>query len=346
MAASFLLEPKRFILVCDNCFREITYRKRIQCDECILDLCLQCFMGQVETQYHSKYHKYRVVSGMEEDLYGNGWTVLENLLFVEGLEACGIGNWPDVAQYIGSDKNPKQHFYELLAVGDDSSLEAAEIKERTSNPHRGAVSSYMPHRRDFDVEFMNDQEDIMKELGVSGSDDELTRRLTEAALDSYTSVVAMRNRRKHFVLERNLFDVGGLKEKERRLGIENMGDIKRIAPFLTKRDFNTFVSGLHIESELLRLLKRQMETESMIDRERLLGADHLLMASEKKVCDVCKISLKVYLEAKKEILAFYARNKEFPKYKLRKLLGKSDKRVGVLFDFFDLQGWIRRSNAE
>jgi transcriptional adapter 2-beta len=343
MAASFLLEPKRFITVCDSCFREITYRKRIQCDECVLDLCLRCFMGQTETQYHSKYHKYRVVSGMDKDLYDNGWSVLENLLFVEGLERCGIGNWGSIAQYVGDAKNPKQHFYNLFAIEDNRSLEADEV-EGISNPHRGIVGSYMPHRRDFDIEYMNSQEELMKELSTPDSDDELATKFTEAALDSYMNIVSMRDRRKYTILEKNMFDMKELKEKEKRLDIKNIANIKRIAPFLTRADFNTFIGGLYIESELLELLRKQQEAQDgRIDR--VLSSDHLLMACEERVCDACKISPGVYLEVKKEILAFYIRNKEFSKHRLKRLLGRSNKRASLLFDFFDVQGWIKKSSV-
>lgn len=333
------MEPRSFSIVCDSCFAEITEATYIQCCDCTFDLCLMCVLEQVETPVHSKHHRYRVVSEMGVDMYNDGWSLLEEMLFIEGLEVCGIGNWADICNYVGREKDVEDHFYRLFGIGRDPDAGEA-VDERVSNPHRGPVSSYMPHRRDFDVEYMNDQETLIRDMEVSAGDDEIKRRFMGAVLKSYMNVVRFRERRRYVILDRNLVDLDVLREKDAKaVGI--IEDIKCAAPYLTKSDFNVLFSGLYIEHRLEMLLKRYVDTaDSRIHVDRLMLADKLLSRQESAVCGAWRMAPGAYLELKKEVVSYLARKQELSRHRFKKLLSVLDQRADEIYGFFQTQGWI------
>lgn len=339
MAISHSTELQSFSVVCDNCFVEMTTSTYIRCYECILDLCLFCFLHQTETPVHSRYHRYRVISRMDVKIYDEGWSLLEEVLFIGGLETCGIGNWAEVSRYVGKNKDVEEHFCRLFGVERD--LEASNVVEaRSSNPYRGMVSSYMPYRKDFDIEYMNDQETLLKDIEYE--DDGLKKKFVNVALKSYMNTIKYRNRRKYVIFDRNLMAMELLRNNDEKAGAGFVGDIKCIVPYLTKSDFNTFFSGLYIENKLLMLLRKCVETmHDRIDVKRLVDPDHLLLENERRIRDVCRMSSTVYLELKKEAVSYFVKRKEFTKHRLKMLLGLHDKRVDILYDFFYVQGWIR-----
>ncbi|KAI4293032.1 hypothetical protein PAPHI01_2306, partial [Pancytospora philotis] len=49
-------------ILCDFCFRNVTYGPYVRCAVCSLDLCLRCFFSRVETSAHSADHPFRIVS--------------------------------------------------------------------------------------------------------------------------------------------------------------------------------------------------------------------------------------------------------------------------------------------
>ena len=106
MATSRLPGLGRLSILCDSCFACMA-GPYVKCAECMADLCLACFAGQAETGAHSKHHMYRVVCGMDAKGRAAGWTVMDEALLVEGVDACGIGNWEGVAEYVGRDRTSR-----------------------------------------------------------------------------------------------------------------------------------------------------------------------------------------------------------------------------------------------
>lgn len=337
MATSHSIELKRFSVVCDNCFVEITRSKYVKCHECVLDLCLPCFLAQTETAVHSKHHRYRVISRMDVEIYGGGWTLLEEMLFIHGLETCGIGNWADISNYVGENKDVESHFYELLRIERDPDA-TSEVGEKTSNPHRGLISSYMPYRREFDTEYMNDQETVIRDLSISEEDSETKKEFVEAIVSSYMNVVGCRNRRRHVILDKNLMDMKTLKRNEELAGGDFVKDIKCVAPYLTKSDFNVLFRGLYIENRLLALLKKHAGSYGRIDLGRLRSAEHLLSDQEKRLCDASKMAHGSYIELKRELALRLVRKKRMSRDAFKVLLDLPEDRMEPIYEFFRMQG--------
>ncbi|KMV66225.1 histone acetyltransferase complex SAGA/ADAsubunit ADA2 [Encephalitozoon cuniculi EcunIII-L] len=324
-------------ILCDYCFLMMTDLTYIKCNECAVDLCLRCFVNQIETSVHSKYHGYRVVSKMNAKIGEEGWTLLEEILFVECLDTCGIGNWEGISRYIGAGRDIKSHFYKMLDL-QESTSEFPRINPKVSNPYRGAISSYMPYRRDFDVEYMDEHEVLIRDLSVDGSKEELKKKITNATLDSYMRLVRFRNRRKHAILGKNLMDMQNLKKKDEECGFVN--SIKWIAPYLTKSDFNVFFRGVYIEKRLHELLnRRNRENRDAMDVKNILPSKYFVSDKERRLCETYNLSPGMYLELKKEVISCFIRRGEFTKEDFNRLFGFLGEADG-LYGLFLERGWI------
>lgn len=212
---------------CDACFKDISGIVRIQCVECQdLDLCVECFAAGVEGSStasssskaagglvvssgcgmkHIKTHSYRVIPPLDfvlfkEDKSGSlPWRADEELLLVEGMEVCGVGNWDGISQHVGT-RTPSQCQEHYTRVYLDSSefpisskthIRQLETSEPTSYPssllERVALGlpemppsppacteqsvpanhdiyGYMPLRHDFETEHENEAEMVLKDL--------------------------------------------------------------------------------------------------------------------------------------------------------------------------------------
>lgn len=337
MAFSCSNELKGVSILCDNCFVEMTILTHIKCSECEIDLCLSCFVNQVETSLHSKYHKYRVISKMGTRIHEKKWTLMEEILFIEGLRVSGIGNWSGISKYVGRGKDVEDHFYKVFGFqkGVDG---LPRITEKTSDPYRGTIGSYMPYRKDFDIEYMNGYEALIKDLNSYEDEGELKKKMIEAVLDSYIKIIRFRNRRKHTILGKNLIDMEGLMKKNEQFKV--VDNIKWIAPYLTKSDFNTFLCGIYIEKKLHELLnKRKQENNGMTDLDGILSSKYFVSERERKVCETHGLSPDVYLGLKREMASCLAKKRRFTREDFNRLFGFL-KETGTLYNFFLEHGWI------
>ncbi|ADM11308.1 histone acetyltransferase complex SAGA/ADA subunit ADA2 [Encephalitozoon intestinalis ATCC 50506] len=342
MAISCSNELRKVSVLCDNCFIGMESLVYVKCSECGIDLCLLCFVNQIETSLHSKCHEYRIVSGMNTKIHGREWTLMEEILFVEGLGVCGIGNWPEISKYVGGKKDVESHFYKIFGF-QRNTCKPLRMSKSVSNPYRGLIGSYMPFREDFDVEYMNDHEALIKDVNFEEGEGELKGRLVEAVLDSYIRIIMFRNRRKHITLDRNLVDMESLKTKNEKSGI---GDtIKWITPYLTKQDFNVFFRGLYIEKKLYDLLKGYSRKENSTYEEEIGYIKNFCSERERKLCEAYGLSINVYLELRKEVISCLIKKKEFVKEDFDRLFGFL-KETDELYSFFLENGWIRKEEEK
>ncbi|KAM0671924.1 Transcriptional adapter 2-alpha [Ordospora colligata] len=234
---------------------------------------------------------------MNRQIGTNEWTLLEETLFVEGLEIFGIGNWIEIEKYVGRRREIKQHFYKLLGIQDDDECTDARCKQ--SNPYRGCISSYMPLRKDFEMEYLNDQEAIITNLRT---DNKTGKMLAQAMLDSYVKIVMFRKRWKYAIFEKMMVDLNQIKKSRSIANEMDMHEIKCIAPYMTKKDFNTFFNGIYIEKYLYRMLMKKsiprknhsMDTcpnasACVTSKRRQLSRDAFLSENEKKLCKSIEI---------------------------------------------------------
>ena len=97
---------------CNYCSREITLHFYIKCAECDnVELCGDCFSSGVNIGSHLSTHNYRVIDCLETTILTKEWTIHEELMLLEAIEVCGLGNWRNIADYmngigIGSNNPP------------------------------------------------------------------------------------------------------------------------------------------------------------------------------------------------------------------------------------------------
>eukprot|EP00301_Raphidiophrys_heterophryoidea_P023542 c7392_g1_i1.p1 GENE.c7392_g1_i1~~c7392_g1_i1.p1 ORF type:complete len:514 (+),score=136.17 c7392_g1_i1:57-1598(+) len=88
---------------CNYCQRDITNLFRIKCAQCTdFDLCLECFSVGVEEYPHKNSHDYRVMDNMTYPIFDVAWGADEELLLLEAIQTCGLGNWVDVQEHVGT----------------------------------------------------------------------------------------------------------------------------------------------------------------------------------------------------------------------------------------------------
>lgn len=188
---------------CDSCFRDISNVVRAQCAVCDdVDLCVECFGQGVEFGAHARGHDYRLIPPLTFPGYTPGWRIDEELLFLEAVETCGLGNWIDISEHVGgsptgaatsitsphtitpstySGKTPKQcleHFFAVYLPERDvvrdyllpmegrryGSVDAGRNGE-PSLPAMHEIAGYMPGRDEFETESPeNEFEAILKDF--------------------------------------------------------------------------------------------------------------------------------------------------------------------------------------
>lgn len=95
---------------CNYCKREITLHFYVKCAECDnIELCGDCFSSGVKFEKHEPFHNYRVIDCLETSIFTKDWSIHEELMLLEAIEVCGLGNWRNIADYmngvgVGSNK--------------------------------------------------------------------------------------------------------------------------------------------------------------------------------------------------------------------------------------------------
>jgi transcriptional adapter 2-alpha len=86
---------------CDYCRRDITNIISIKCAECTdFDLCVNCFSVGAEIPPHKNSHDYHVMDLITTPIFDPEWGADEELLLLELIESCGMGNWSGIGKCI------------------------------------------------------------------------------------------------------------------------------------------------------------------------------------------------------------------------------------------------------
>lgn len=143
---------------CVSCHKDLSRTIRITCNECastsaslppVIELCVECFAVGSEVAQHKKTHSYNVSdclafplvkdskraitlkdSAIEQnngtkspfkDIGSTDWTAEEDLLLLDGIKLFGMGNWKDIADYIGtkSEKKCEAHYMNAYLSQED-----------------------------------------------------------------------------------------------------------------------------------------------------------------------------------------------------------------------------------
>ncbi|TBU09422.1 Myb-like transcription factor [Hamiltosporidium magnivora] len=336
-------------ILCDFCYNEISFSTRIKCSECNLDFCVLCFYNKKKLDGHDLSHKYRAIEPLVFPVYEPNWTALDELLFFDAFYIYGIGNWEDISNYFGSKsvEEIEKHFCLIFGISDNKFYESDKNISGFSNPNIHEVVNYLPLRKDFDVEYDNDAENIIKDLVFKEEDNEIEKQLKEAMIDSYFYTLKLRNIRKHIILDRNLYEIKKLQSKESNYS-ENekkiLSKLKPLTPYLSKTDFNSFLKGIFIEEHLKSLLNKNQDFKQKYSNERFLKYEKerskLLTDLELEICKKLEISYKSYIHIKSTAINEFLKNNYLNVKRLKYLLKSYDKRIEVLYGFFSKQGWI------
>lgn len=121
------------------------------------------------------------------------------------------------------------------------------------------IQGYWPKRFEFDVEYLNEAENDIAELEFLDEDTEEDRQLKFKMLELYNQELNERNKRKQFVIERNLLDVRKQASFEKKLPREEReiyNCLKPFARYLTPSEFQDFFEGIIIEKNLRQRIEQ------------------------------------------------------------------------------------------
>jgi len=109
----FSSAPKFFCNICRN---DIAHEPRVKCLQCkSFDMCMDCFRMGAEIFPHSSSHKYMVIEKLDYPLFEDDWLAIEEVLLLDGIASCGLDNWADIANYVGSKTADEccKHYYSV-----------------------------------------------------------------------------------------------------------------------------------------------------------------------------------------------------------------------------------------
>lgn len=115
------------------------------------------------------------------------------------------------------------------------------------------INGYSPYRDDYDVEFDNDAELMLKDVEMLPDDDEREKELKTCLLRLYNKRLSERNKRKQFVRERNLLNIREILNEEKKVSKERQDINNRLKPFsrfMSTAEYNDLMNGLMKEAKL------------------------------------------------------------------------------------------------
>lgn len=203
---------------CNYCLCDCS-KLRISCAICRdFDLCLKCFASGAEMGEHKRDHDYRLLDNNTFPLISSGWSADEELLLLDAIEQHGLGNWDDISDHVGTKLGPdvQFHFEDVFLrknIGKvtlprssssivDHSLQNGLLSPSLTTPlepidlpvSEQQELGYMPHRDDFEREYENEGESLVRALVCNKDDDEIEKALQLSHADMYWRVLKERTR--------------------------------------------------------------------------------------------------------------------------------------------------------
>ena len=270
---------------CDVCTSDCTNRVRIACAECEnYDLCVLCFSKGAHTGKHKPYHPYRIIETNSYPILCDDWGADEELSLIKGCQTLGLGNWQDVADFIGH--RTKEEVYEHYTkyyldskfypipditkpqsqfritqdefltrrrerIEDFSKLPLPQPRKPISSvPSCHEVQGFMPGRLDFETEFENEAENPVKDMTFEENDSKLNVELKLTVLDIYGSRLTSRAEKKKLIFQNNLMEYRKLIaiDKKRSKDVKDLyNKLKAYARVMNPQDFQNFSTDMMAE---------------------------------------------------------------------------------------------------
>eukprot|EP00616_Rhizochromulina_sp_CCMP1243_P003341 CAMPEP_0118984516 /NCGR_PEP_ID=MMETSP1173-20130426/37931_1 /TAXON_ID=1034831 /ORGANISM="Rhizochromulina marina cf, Strain CCMP1243" /LENGTH=513 /DNA_ID=CAMNT_0006935181 /DNA_START=97 /DNA_END=1634 /DNA_ORIENTATION=+ len=137
----------------------------------------------------------------------------------------------------------------------------AQVLEKIQSLPGAGLLGYMPLRGDFDAEHDNDAETLLAEMEISPTDPPEELKLKLEVLRIFNARLDERERRKRFVVERNLFDFKKIQLADRKRPQDERELVARLrvfARFHSAEEHEKFVEGI---LEAKRIRKRIQELQ-------------------------------------------------------------------------------------
>ena len=267
---------------CPSCGIEIK-EPFIRCVQCspVVDICPLCFSKGREFGTHRNGHDYEVKDS-NFSVTDEEWNAEEELKLLDSLLDVGFGNWTEISKQLQtkSSSECKKHYIECyiekpIADVNHPLTDFSFITHRnkyyqempfkaSDDPPRPApmsemaseMAGYMPCRGDFDIEFDNFAETLIKDIEFCDDDDDLLKELKFMAIDIFLSRMKERDFRKKIVRKYGLLNFS--KEisvsfgKQERLMRESLKVFSRLQH---PEENEMFIQGLLIQSSLMRQIK-------------------------------------------------------------------------------------------
>ncbi|WAQ81249.1 hypothetical protein PtA15_1A589 [Puccinia triticina] len=178
-----------------NLGTQILTQSALVCDN--FDLCGQCFCEGKEIGQHKAWHDYRVIEPHSVPIFTEDWGADEELLLIEACQIYGLGNWSDIADHVGNGRTKEEverHYLDVFIGSDDYPLPPIDArieidqdefqarkkrrleevharplqmpppKPVSSAPTNHEIAGFMPGRLDFEIEWENEAENMIKDL--------------------------------------------------------------------------------------------------------------------------------------------------------------------------------------
>lgn len=257
-------QAKKSQVRCDGCLMDLSITPWMQCVECFVDLCPMCFFQNPHVNTHIQSHPYRIIKSLSFTPTDRDWSILEEFLFADALVIHGLGNWEDMAAYIGG-KTPEEvrrHFFLTYKLSDDTAFEGEVGPAAQSNPMSSEIAGYMPLRQDFETEYENEAEVAIKDLVLAKEDSSLEKEMKEVLIGSYMRTLRNRKLCKHLIFERGLINIKNLHATEKLLCKGGKGLLSLMKPFmkvLSNEEFNLVFRGLYAEMKMREKLRALLD---------------------------------------------------------------------------------------
>eukprot|EP01130_Rhizamoeba_saxonica_P014807 TRINITY_DN6506_c0_g1_i2.p1 TRINITY_DN6506_c0_g1~~TRINITY_DN6506_c0_g1_i2.p1 ORF type:complete len:429 (-),score=96.94 TRINITY_DN6506_c0_g1_i2:99-1385(-) len=286
---------------CDYCRKDISLTLRVRCADCgEFDLCIECFSAGAELKDHKNNHSYRIIDNLHFPLMVENWSADEEILLLEGLEKFGYGNWVEISDYVSTKSKiecrvhyeqyyinskhwPQPDYGEIIATRENvkklnsgrypippvpKSQTKTTIKKpaKVINPVRSDLSNYMPARKEFDLEWNSDMENIVCDIGFEDDDTPEDRDIKVQLWKIYNYKLGLRKKYKEFVLERNLHDIkeqDRLKRSRGKTEKKLHEQLKRYLHILSPQEYEVFLKGLSQEEYLKERIKKLQHWRKM-----------------------------------------------------------------------------------
>ncbi|KAJ2853408.1 Transcriptional adapter ada2 [Coemansia erecta] len=210
----------------------------------------------------------------------------EELLLIDGLRQFGMGNWKDAAEHVGTrTKEECEQHYLNVYVGSDTwpipdmncqfenkfahikddrrgkLSTPSKLKTLSSQPSNHEIIGYMPGRLEFETEYENEAEQIVKDMVINDDDSLEELELKQIVLRIYNNKLDRRLYRKSFIFDRGLLEYRknqSIEKKRPKDERDLLNKIKVFARMQTKDDYDRFSSGL-LNEHILRQRIAQLQ---------------------------------------------------------------------------------------